>query len=369
MAKDYRSRLEALRDRRLGPQIFGFGEALGQRTVTASVRKTEAYETRKAPESAKYALGAMQAVDEEYVKDTYTEGERVMSHLKDGLANFGISIAFEYQGSVPLNIQIKGVSDLDILSLHGGYFTYDSSGVAGSGYSAISGRKTIIDHMVELRLFSEGTLKNSFPSATVETGKAKAIHLSGGSLRREIDVVPSHWHNTSAYQRTGQKHDREVCVLDKHKKITISNSPFLYMLRVNQKDTESSGGAKKVIRFLKTIRNDATPKISLSSYDIASLVYHFNSHEMKVPPYLELGLVAVARDRLFDYASNEALARSLDTPDSSRKIIDTDEKFSALQRLAVDVDEVASDIARELSQSSVFGINAIRTTLQKAQIY
>ena len=69
--------------------------------------------------------------------------------------------------------------------------------------------------MLMLRCECETLLDRRYPQAKVDKTGSKAIKLSGGSLRRAVDVVPSQWHDTIAYQASGAKHDREVLILNK----------------------------------------------------------------------------------------------------------------------------------------------------------
>jgi hypothetical protein len=88
---------------------------------------TEAYEQRTDRRAIRYALGAMQAVGAEYTKNSIEEGDRIKEKLRTSLLG-EIDVDFRYQGSVPLDIHIKGVSDIDLLVLRDDFFSYDASG-------------------------------------------------------------------------------------------------------------------------------------------------------------------------------------------------------------------------------------------------
>src|SRR5260221_12804698 len=145
----------------------------------------------------RYALGAMQEVDADYTRISRETAERVGAQLKTGLTNAGISADFRLQGSVPLNVHIRGVSDVDLLALDAGFMTYSTTGVLSQQghYTAAAGTRTAIEALSTLRAEAEKILKNKYPAATVDTSGGKAINISGGSLPRPVDVVPSHWHD------------------------------------------------------------------------------------------------------------------------------------------------------------------------------
>lgn len=372
MATDYSKRLGRMRERRQGGDsgIVNLAESLGYGSQILTGYTKEAYENRAKSETTRYALGAMQAVDAEYTNVSIKEGDRVRSQLSNGLYYLGISVEFEYQGSVPLDIHIKRHSDIDLLVLDSRFVTHDAAAAMAAGiqYGPLL-PKTAVQYLLELRASCERILINAYPAADVDTSGAKSINLSGGSLQRKVDVVPSHWHDSAAYQRSGQKYDRMVQILDKTVPTTISNSPFLHMKRVNDKDAVTSGGAKKVIRFLKTLKADCDQDISLSSYDIASLVWHFNDRELSQPAYRELALIAVTQAELNAMCRDYAGTCQLATPDGSRKIIDEPGKFISLQKLSAEVDAIAADIARELDPLVQWLPERTRPALEAASIW
>lgn len=365
MATDYKKRLQNLRDRRLGTDS-PVASARGDYRFVEALYKTESYEARGKTDALKYGLGAMQQVDPEYTRIGIEEGERVKNQLLPGLSDANIPVSFEYQGSVPLNIHIRGTSDVDLLVLHNGFVTLDWSGPRANTYSKLNG--SVVMDLYMLRRTCESVLDQRFPAATADKTGAKSIALSGGSLRRKIDIVPAHWHDTAAYQSSGQKHDRDVRILDKTVPETIANRPFFYMRKIEEKDIAANGGAKKVIRFLKNLRKDSDQDIALTSYDIASLVWHFDTELLSQPSYLEVTLIAVTQASLHYFVNNRNYTESLDVPDGSRKIIDEPNKFQSLVRLSGEVDQLVLDIARELNPFGVLTPDYAKRVLLEARV-
>lgn len=351
----YTEKLARMRDRRLGLEsrtsalkAFDYAANFAE---AASPLITEAYQYRSKSEQVQYVLGAMQELEPTYTKKTYAEGDRVKNQLSSALAQIGISVDFEYQGSVPLNIHIRAASDIDLLVLHTEFLTFDSTGPAAGRYSPWSGSR--LDSMKTLRTQSEISLESRFPAVTVDKSGSKSIALSGGSLQRKVDVVPSHWHDSAEYQRTGQKEDREVCVLDKSTWTLPTNRPFLHISKIETRDVASGGGAKKIIRLLKTLKRDAETEINLTSYDIASLVYHFDTESIRRPAYLELALLVETQRQLAFFVAASDVTKSLMVPDGTRKIFDKDEKWGALLRLKSEVDALVNDVAAELTPHAI----------------
>lgn len=343
---NYSQKLTNMRTRRQGLDSSVALNKSASIYTADSANFTEAYESRGKTEAIKYALGAMQELEVKYTKISIEEGDRVREQLRSGLNNAGIPVTFEYQGSVPLNIHIRFASDIDLLVLHDSFVTVDWSGPRAETYSVREG--SVLEAMLTLRRACERVLEDKFPAVKVDKTGAKSIALSGGSLRRKVDVVPSHWHDSVSYQQSFAKHDREVRILNKHDLCMIANRPFLYMKKIEDKDQRTTGGAKKAIRLLKNIKNDSTQEIKLTSYDIAALVWHMNDSALNKPYYLELSIVAEMQKHLQLLVDNPYYAQTLDVPDQSRKIFDTADKLRSLKILKLEVDELANDIAHEI---------------------
>jgi hypothetical protein len=365
MARDYSKQLSKLRTRRLGLDAPAgmFVETAAQRMA-----KRESYETRVTNDATKYALGAMQEVDRNYTRVGIEEADRVANQLKDGLET---PVEFELQGSVPLNIHIRGISDVDLLALNRSFVTLDWSGPTASTYFRFG--TTATESMRKFRLDSESCLQTRYWGASVDVSGGKAITLSGGSFRRKVDVVPSHWHDTAAYQASGQKHDREVKVWDKHVGNTVGNMPFLFMKRINDSEALTNGGLKKTIRLLKNVKSDAEEdghKIALTSYDVASVMWHCDVNILTQPAWLELTLLAAAQEHLASLVADYSRASQLVTPDGSRKIFDDANKFAGLIKLSLEVDALARQVVAEVMglAGTNFSPAMIQSSLRKAHI-
>jgi hypothetical protein len=244
-----------------------------------------------------------------------------------------------------MNIHIRRGSDIDLLVIHNGFFVYDTKGIKAGNYA---GGFDGIGAMLSLRKECEQSLSSRYYAATVDTSGAKSIALSGGSFRRKIDVVPANWYDTQNYQLHGHEHYRDIEVLDKYVPKRIGNSPFLFKHQIDSKDVRTQGGAKKVIRMLKNIKNDSPRNITLTNYDITSLVWHMRDEKLNMPAFYELGLLGAAQEFLDYLYHNPAVAKDLSTPDNSRKIIDSDEKLEGLKQLSYEVDALAKAVYKEL---------------------
>ena len=342
--------------------------------VNRSLTK-EAWEHRvKDKPNTTFALGAMQEVDPTYTRISIETAERVSNQLSKRTSG---NLEFELQGSVPLNVHIRGVSDVDLLAIEADFHTYDTRGnMSTSGKYRSPTSLTSIGVLTARRGEISKALRDAFPAATIDTSGSKAIKLQGGSLARPVDVVPSHWHDTITYQASGQKHDRAVTILDSNKSITIENWPFLHIKKVRERCETTGGGLRKSIRLCKNIKAELEAEgtsVTISSFDIASIMYHANMHSLSAGAYYELAILAETQ-RYLDYLwNNKEEARRLVVPDSSRFIFNTEDKFNGLLHISVSLDSLLREVAKEqnyiLSLSEKPMLDASRVAVTNAIIF
>lgn len=368
MARDIDERLSALKQRRSGTdRLDRVSPDLVQDVLAKSV-VAESWEQRQAGNKhTRYALGAMQAVDPDYTRISLETAQRVGKHLLDK-CTFGVVL--EPQGSVPLDIHIRGVSDVDILALHSWTLSYDPSGCRSHLYTEVGG--TCLDLLMGMRKEAEDILTAAYPSAKVDCSGGKSINLTGGSLPRPVDVVPSQWHDSCDYQLALEKHKRGVLILDKKVPETILNMPFMHIHEINARDGLVFGALKKAIRLVKNVKNDAEDSDgakALSSFDTAALVYHCNLQNLAQARYYELAVLAEMQ-RFFDWCfHNIEAAKLLRTPDGTRAVLNNTAKITAVKIISVELDKLAKRVAEEqLRRDSIADWATIKKVLNESAL-
>jgi len=360
MARNINDRLSQLDARRKGTDRLNRVSASAANDVLAKSLIAESWQKRATTKpNTRYALGAMQSVDQRYTEISLETAERVGKQLESGLPAYGASATFKLQGSVPLDVHIRGVSDVDLLTLDASFRTYDRNGAwSSAGIYQNPTTRTSAGAIAELRNAAEKVLKSAYPVADVDCNGAKCIALSGGSLARPVDVVPSHWHDTVEYQGSGQEHDRAVTILNKRSGTTLDNLPFLHIHRVHSRDTVLSGGLKKAIRLTKSVKSDAenqTEAAKLPSFDIAALLYHADQSALLLGRTYELAILAEAQ-RFLDWCyRNQSQSTLLLTPDGTRRILDTPAKIEGLLIISMEMDALAASVAKEQVAQLQFG--------------
>lgn len=378
MARDVNTRLRELRVRRSGIDRLNRVAADAQIDMVAKSQLSESWQSRGASGQpyTRYALGAMQAVDADYTRISLETAERVGKQLDAALTREGFLVDFRLQGSVPLDVHIRGVSDVDLLNIDTSFFTYARSGprsLAG-GYAGSETPRTSLGVLKALRGGAAKALRNAYPAADVDTSGSKAIKISGGSLARPVDVVPSHWHDNIEYQKSRNEVERTVTILDNENDKTIDNLPFVHIALVRGRCDLVGGGVRKAIRLAKNVKADAIKEgtsIELPSFDIASVMYHANQSALRVAQWNELAILAETQRHFDALATNHALAKTLLVPDGSRAIFDTTAKLQALNTLSIELDDLALEVAKEQNAAYRFyspSLSESREALTKSYI-
>ena len=111
MARDINKRIQQLRTRRSGMDRLGRLSQDAQLDVLAKSLTEENWLKRAGSQpNTRYALGSMQEVTPEYTRISIETAERVGRQLDIALKSAGFSVDFRLQGSVPLNVHIRGVA-------------------------------------------------------------------------------------------------------------------------------------------------------------------------------------------------------------------------------------------------------------------
>lgn len=325
---DIKTRLHRLYERR-------YDRVANRVTLSSAMDKPILSDTEK------YLIGSMEPVSFHQSNIVIKTGERVKNQLAPRFNNEGLYPNFDFQGSVTNNTHIKLNSDIDLIVASGAFFTRIEGAFASLPTYAGDATQTIFT----LRIKCKDGLKSGFPMATVKE-KAKCIGISGGSLQRDVDVVPCNWIKNKNYERTGLKMYLGIRVLDVEVNIWVDNFPFLHNALLDLKDSETAGNMKRIIRLLKTLREDADIKIDVSSYDICGLVYSFNTDSIKSNPY-ESQFAFL--ERFLSYSKDletNVIKRSMITvPNNTRMLFSGDGlKVAELKKLNAELNKVLDDV-------------------------
>lgn len=326
------NRLERLAARRTDP------------AVTTAKMLNEAYRQIRDTEGVRYAIGAMQPIDPEYTRNTFREGERVRDQLGKRIEE---SCDFEFQGSTTNDTHIKAKSDIDLLAIINRW-SWLAPGLPNESPYVGDARTDVRN----LRLESEQAVRDAFPQADLNTSGSIAISIEGASLRRRIEVVPATWYNTVEYHTSGNKVHRGVRVFDKNSGEFSLNQPFLFNLRVDEKDTQTSGGMRKAARLMKSLKYDSAT-LDMSSYNLVSIAWNTPDHLITHPHPRELRILEGCHAYCVELRNDSLLRNSLWVPDGSRLVFDGKggATVAQLDALITELEGLIRDIFREARRS------------------
>ncbi|MEX7116725.1 hypothetical protein AB2C39_36305, partial [Pseudomonas aeruginosa] len=169
---------------------------------------------------------------------------------------------------------------------------------------------------------------------------------------------------------------RAVTILDVHKGVTADNWPFLHIKRVRERCESTGGGLRKSIRLCKNLKAELEAEgqnVTISSFDIASVMYHANMSSLTVGALYELAILAETQRHLDYLVNDKEAARRLMVPDGSRSIFNEESKFAGLLRLSIAMDNLLREVAKEQSYllrlSETPMLDASRATVIKSAIF
>ena len=267
-----------------------------------------------------YIVASMEPVDQNYTKNTFEECGRIEKQILEACETANISISLRHQGSVTTDTHVKIHSDIDLLVINEEFISIKSPLQPKIPYGGDP-----LSELKDLRALIEDRLASSFPSAKVDCSGAKAVQITGGSLRRKIDVIPANWLDTEEFRINEDESYRGVKVLDLSPPAKrITNFPFMHNHEINKYDRLTLGGLKRLIRFVKSVRYDADRDPGVSSYDIAALCLSMPQQRFLAYINDDLGLSNEFLQYSDSLCNNVSSRSSLEVPNKTRLLFGHD---------------------------------------------
>ena len=332
MRKNYDKRLENLNKRR-------YDELIKKAILS------ESFHSENFGKSTKYVFESMREIDSKYTSNTFEASEKIQKHLRDGLSEIGIIVDFEHQGSVPMNTHIKLHSDIDLVTLHGGFYSLEPPLEPAIPYNG--------DPIVDLRKLREESFKilnNIYDQ--VDNSNSKSIAVYPTQPKRKVDVVQANWFDSIEYVNNNrEKKFRGFSIFDYHLKTRKTDFPLLNIFNIIEKDTWVRGALRRSIRFLKTLKVDAEYEIKLSSYEISTIVYNIEEYYLNKPEKQTLLLLPIISNHLNEIITNKNFRDNLKSANDKEFVFKgcNDAKVLEIKKLKREVDEIIEDLKEELS--------------------
>ena len=317
---------------------------------------------------------AMLPVDEECVKKSLEAGDRVKDRLRARFSALSKPIpAFEYQGSVVANTQIKGASDIDLLVVNEQSFFWDSIGVTKEWDTARmnvpvppdayklkrlidlpSYSGSAIDDIANQRKICEDCLTSAYADCDIRKGKS--IRVLNQLLDQKVDVVNCLWYDNADSVKNDKRYPyRGVRIFDKSKNSWMPEDfPFIKIALMNYRDKLTNGHYKEMIRLIKTLKTDVGGCDELTSFDIYSVLYLMpqSDYAMRSGSDLVFALECFLRE----FVTDRTRADTMKQLDSTELIFkDKDLKFSAFKSIYADVCVLCEALRNAQRKRVVFG--------------
>lgn len=320
---------------------------LRQRRNPEDMMIKEAYSHLSEEEPIRYLIGSMAEIDPSYTQKTYTEAERVQNQITKGLSLHSLAATFEYQGSVTKNTHIRAFSDIDILTLEARFHSLEHPLLPSSPYKGDP-----IKDLCQIREICSETLITAFPTATVDSSGARSLKISGGSLARDVDIVPANWYNTVKYSETGQSVFRGVHILNYPERKREKDTPFIHGALFSQRDQLFNLNMRRLVRLCKSLKYDSNRDDVPSSYDIEAIVYTMPDNDLRYGIDQKLQLAVSCHMWLGKLIEQPILCETLYVPDGKRKIFaEGKTTIAQVQGLHDELGKLLHDIEQDLTRS------------------
>ncbi|WP_061256057.1 hypothetical protein [Leptospira interrogans] len=290
-------------------------------------------------ENTEYILKAMAPVEKRFTDKLIEDGNRIEAQISRRLITKYPGLEFRRQGSVSNNTHIRFSSDVDVLVIIDKFYTVEPPLTVNNPY--------IGDPKEDLSVLRNQCKKEvgiAFPSTEIDDSGAISISIKGGSLSRKVDIVPTNWYHSVAFDERGLEYLKGIMVFNRETYERISNFPFLFNYLIEEKDHITNGATRMLIRFLKSVKADEEDdgkKFNLSSYDICSIIYRMpdvllNRLEINRP----ISIIGCLIEWLNYLTLSPSAAFAIKVVDKSRFIFDKKEKLDDLGPLSIAINDL-----------------------------
>lgn len=145
-----------------------------------------------------------------------------------------------------------------------------------------------LQDMANLRSQIEMTMARTYTICDIS--KSKAVKITNQNLHRDVDIVTSSWFQSFNYILNGMpESERGINIYNKSTGLLEGpDYPFLGILRINKRSSDTNGRLKRMIRFLKNVRTDSGKSIPLTSFDINAICYSIPIQDYAQKEYKDL---------------------------------------------------------------------------------
>lgn len=318
MIQDYHLLLENLQGRR-------FDEARRESILSDSFDESEY------GDCIKYCLESMHEIEPAYTYKAFHVARKLQEKLSKEFQEKGIKVDFRYQGPIQTETHIMLFGGIDLIVLQESFDNKPWEKV-----KKLTGE--IIDALSSDPNYHQVDYSNKY-TVNVRTTKPTC----------EISILPAIWLDNADFNNTKREIDRGVQEFNFLSKTQRKYLPFRNIARINSKDRKANGGLKSLVRLLRTLQRDASDDISLSDYEVSSLMYAIPDKQLIYDKKKPLSLLGIASAQLNRASSDPKYVQTLVSP-SERELVFGKKpgKREEIKKLKIELDKLISDIKEEL---------------------
>jgi hypothetical protein len=206
--------------------------------------------------------------------------------------------------------------------------------------------------MKTLREQCVDSIRKGFPQVTIDNSGGKAVKITGGSLTRDIDVVPAAWLDTEKSNQLGEDY-RGIELIDANTGSKVSNFPWFHNLKIEERDRLSLGGMRKAARLMKSLKADSSnPKEHMSSYDIVSIAYNIPECLLAHQAPYELRILQACRDYCAQLQTSPTERARIEVPNGTRKVFCSEgASITQLDKMLAEIERLIEEIRTDARRS------------------
>lgn len=318
MIHDYALLLENLQGRR-------FDEARRESILS------ESFEESEYGECIKYCLESMHEIEPSYTYKSFHVARKLQEVLNKEFQNRNIKVDFRYQGPIQTETHILLFGGIELIVLQESFDNAPWKSV-----------KKLTSEIIDI-------LSADPNYQSVDYSDKYHIKIKSVKPTCEINILPAIWLNNYDFKSTKREIDRGILEFNFQKKTQRKYLPFRNIARVNAKDRKTNGGLKSIIRLLRTVQRDANDVISLTNYEVSSLMYAIPEKQLMYNKTKPLSLLGIASAQLNRAAGNPDFIKNLISPSEREKVFGNKPgKIEEIIKLKHELDALISDIKEEL---------------------
>ncbi|MFY0598363.1 MAG: hypothetical protein JXR03_01745 [Cyclobacteriaceae bacterium] len=315
MIQDYHILLENLQGRR-------FDEARRESVLS------ESFEESDYGDCIKYCLESMQEVEPSFAYKAFHIARKLQEVLTKELQG---KVDFRYQGPIQTETHIMLLGGIELILLQESQDKKPWEQV-----------KKLTSEIIEI-------LSKDPNYQHVDYSDKYHIHVRTTKPTCEINILPAIWLDNGDFRKTRREIDRGILEFNFQKKTQRKYLPFRNIARLNSKDRKTEGGLKSIIRLLRTLQRDSGEGITLSDYEVSSLMYAIPEKQLKHDPKKPLSLLGIASAQLNRAATDQKYVETLVSPSERELVFGKKQgKRDEIKKLKIELDKLIADIKEEL---------------------